>query len=225
MALSIKTLVTAVRAVSEDSKCVSMHVGCIVVRDGHIISTGYNGTNSGEPNCNEVHSERGINHTKWSEKHEIHAEMNAVLHSPTPVKGSIVIVTHSPCWNCVKHLKCAGVEGIYFLERYYQMTDEEFEECRLSCERAGIVYNQITESPKGMMEYHNDNKSNLCSGPAWTVRDEEGITLELSRRSGAVQGVHERRHHRNGSRDISVSTREIAGSTSCGCHDAGRSDR
>ena len=44
---------TAIR-LGQESKCVSKKVGAIIVRDGRIISTGYNGTISGYHNCNDI---------------------------------------------------------------------------------------------------------------------------------------------------------------------------
>jgi len=37
----------------QESKCVSKQVGALIVLDGRIVSTGYNGTPKGYENCNE----------------------------------------------------------------------------------------------------------------------------------------------------------------------------
>lgn len=37
-----------------ESKCVSKQVGCLIVKNGRIVSTGYNGTPPKFKNCNEV---------------------------------------------------------------------------------------------------------------------------------------------------------------------------
>jgi len=43
--------VKIILALKDCSKCVSRKVGAILVKDGRVISTGYNGTLSGAPNC------------------------------------------------------------------------------------------------------------------------------------------------------------------------------
>ena len=58
------------------SKCVRLQVGCLLVKDGRVLSTGVNGTPSGYTNCNEAEYEE---HHAWSLRHEIHAELNAVI--------------------------------------------------------------------------------------------------------------------------------------------------
>lgn len=40
-------------AVSRHSKCLSRHIGAVLVRDNSILSTGYNGPARGVPRCNE----------------------------------------------------------------------------------------------------------------------------------------------------------------------------
>ena len=39
--------------IASASKCVSKQVGAVIVKDGRILSTGYNGTPAGYINCNE----------------------------------------------------------------------------------------------------------------------------------------------------------------------------
>ena len=39
------------------SKCVRLQVGCLLVKDGRVLSTGVNGTPSGYINCNEANYE------------------------------------------------------------------------------------------------------------------------------------------------------------------------
>lgn len=114
--------------VSKDSKCVSLKVGCILVRDDHVISTGVNGTPKNFTNCCDKFTCRGPAHSKWSAKHEIHSELNSIIHSPTTIKGSVAYVSSSPCFNCSKHLIAGGVTAVYFSKRYYNLAEGEFEE-------------------------------------------------------------------------------------------------
>lgn len=101
---------------AKSSKCISLHVGAVLVKDGRIISTGYNGTPAGHTNCCDgfgVEFSRKA-HADWSAKFEIHAEMNALLHCPVSTYGATCYVTMAPCFNCLKHLAAAGVERVVY---------------------------------------------------------------------------------------------------------------
>ncbi len=135
-------------AVSQESKCVRLSVGAVLVKDDHIVATGYNGTPKGMRNCNEV---VGIElpieeHSPWSQKNEIHAEMNALLHCPVSTKGCVIYVTDSPCFNCTKHLVAAGVKEIYYdrlYDRYEKELKHEWQEVLDFCAEAGVHLRQL----------------------------------------------------------------------------------
>lgn len=120
-----------------------MKVGAVLEKDGHIISSGYNGTPKGYRNCCDVHTERGNAHSAWSERFEIHAELNAIIHCPVSTEGAIMITTHSPCWNCTKHMVGAGIKEIWFAERYYRMTDDEYSAVEGFCDDVGVKFGPI----------------------------------------------------------------------------------
>ena len=142
------TFLKVAQAVASESKCVSLSVGAVLVKDGHIISTGYNGTPKGYMNCNE-HVGIAIpkeDHTAWSQKFEIHAEMNAILHCPVSTQGAVIYVTDSPCFNCAKHLIAAGVKEIYFgqiYHRYHTTLKNEWQEVIDFCDEMGVKLCQL----------------------------------------------------------------------------------
>lgn len=133
-----KTWLDIALSSSLDSKCVSMKVGCVLVKDNHIISTGINGTAKGDINCCEKFQDRCAEHSEWSAKFEIHSEMSAIIYCPVSTEGSVAYVTHSPCFNCCKHLIAAGVRSIYFLEKYYRMSKEDFQEIVDYCRHMSV---------------------------------------------------------------------------------------
>tara|TARA_R100001594_G_scaffold1048_1_gene4332 strand:+ start:2498 stop:2992 length:495 start_codon:yes stop_codon:yes gene_type:complete len=143
-----ETFMAVAHAVSQESKCVRLQVGSVLVKDGHIISSGYNGTAKGMPNCNEV---VGIeipieDHHCWSQKHEIHSEMNCLLYCPVSTQGTTIYVTDSPCFNCTKHLIAAGVKEIYFdrmYDRYHRELKDEWQEVLDTCTEAGVKLVQL----------------------------------------------------------------------------------
>lgn len=111
------------RIVAESSKCVSLKVGALIVRDGRIISTGYNGTPQGWKNCCDVHRERGFEHTEWSLKFEIHAEMNAIVFAArngVSIADTTMYTTIEPCFSCVKVLVQSGIKRVIYDGGYYR---------------------------------------------------------------------------------------------------------
>ena len=47
-----------------------------------------------------------------------HAEMNALLNRSGAVKGATVYCTHSPCWDCARVMKEAGIKQVVFRKVY-----------------------------------------------------------------------------------------------------------
>ena len=88
--------------ISQQSYCTKRHVGAIIVKDGAIVSTGYNGTISGFENVCEYRNEAGELKTKPD---VLHAEANAITKvacSTISTEGSTIYVTCSPCIECAK---------------------------------------------------------------------------------------------------------------------------
>lgn len=142
-------------SISNLSKCISMGVGCVAVNErGRIVGSGVNGTISGSKNCCDVHSERGLEHSAWSEKYEIHAEMNCILEmarSPVYNRKLTFYVTHSPCQNCLKHMMGMkaknelDVVAIIYNEQYYRTSDETIKEQKEYCNEFDVIFAHINE--------------------------------------------------------------------------------
>lgn len=102
--------------VATRATCDRLHVGCVIAKDKRIISTGYNGSPSGQPHCDDV------GHLYNDQKRcirTIHAEQNAILYSNREdLEGATAYVTHQPCENCAKLLVQSGVKRIVFKEKY-----------------------------------------------------------------------------------------------------------
>ena len=104
-------------AVSERSTCDRAYVGSVLVRDKRILTTGFNGSPSGQPHCDEAghlivngHCERTI-----------HAEMNSIIQAAlhgVSTRGATCYVTHFPCINCTKALINAGIVRIVYSVAY-----------------------------------------------------------------------------------------------------------
>jgi len=96
--------------VSQLSRCNRKKVGAIIVKDGNIVSFGYNGTPTGF--CNEC-EENDV-----TKDEVIHAEMNAILKAGTKTQGATMYVTMSPCIECAKIIKQSGLKCVIYDELY-----------------------------------------------------------------------------------------------------------
>ncbi|MCC6542487.1 MAG: dCMP deaminase family protein [Flavobacteriales bacterium] len=96
------------------SHCTRKQVGALIVKDGMIISDGYNGTPTGFPNPCE--DEEGLTH--W---YVLHAEANAILkvaRSTNNARGATLYLTHSPCKECSKLVLQAGIHRLVYQVAY-----------------------------------------------------------------------------------------------------------
>jgi dCMP deaminase len=96
------------------SHCNRKQVGALIVKDGMIISDGYNGTPSGFDNC----CEDGEGNTHW---YVLHAEANAILKvskSTNSALGATLYLTLSPCKECAKLILQAGITRVVFKKEY-----------------------------------------------------------------------------------------------------------
>jgi len=120
--LSDENFINIAQEISTASKCVSKQVGAVIVKDGRILSTGYNGTPAGYINCREHwDGEYTSEHHEWSKTYEIHAEMNAIIWAARKgisVEGSTIYVTLEPCSECSKNIIASGVVRIVYLKAY-----------------------------------------------------------------------------------------------------------
>lgn len=103
--------------VSGRSTCDRKHVGAVIVRDRNILSTGYNGSISGMPHCDEIGHMLENDHCVAT----IHAEANAIIQAAkngVNINGACIYTTASPCWNCFKLIVNAGMKKILYGEFY-----------------------------------------------------------------------------------------------------------
>ena len=120
--LSDKNFINIAQEIATASKCVSKQVGAVIVKDGRILSTGYNGTPAGYINCcQHWNNEYTSNHHEWSKTYEIHAEMNAIIWAARKgisIEGATIYVTLEPCSECSKNIIASGIKRIVYLKPY-----------------------------------------------------------------------------------------------------------
>jgi len=128
-------------AVSERSTCDRAFVGCVLVREKRILTTGFNGSPSGQPHCDEVGHLLVDGHCIRT----IHAETNAIIQAALhgiSIKNSTCYVTHFPCLNCTKALINSGITHLVYHIAY--RIDENAQEF---LQLAKIKIEQIKFSP------------------------------------------------------------------------------
>lgn len=103
---------------SELSYCNRKKVGALIVKNGMIISDGFNGTPSkSKPNiCENLNGD-----TYWW---VLHGEANAILkcakHGQS-CDGATLYQTHSPCKDCSKLILQSGIKRVVYIEDYKDM--------------------------------------------------------------------------------------------------------
>lgn len=103
------------KEVASLSYCTRAKVGSLLVKDGNIISMGYNGMPSGMENCCEEN-----NVTK---PEVLHAESNCLLKAAkmgVSTKDTTMYLTLSPCKDCAKLIIQSGVTRVVYLELFYR---------------------------------------------------------------------------------------------------------
>jgi dCMP deaminase len=104
-------------AVAERSTCDRAHVGCVLVRDKRILTTGYNGSACGLGHCDDIGHLLIDGHCVRT----VHAEINAIIQAArhgVSTEGASAVITHFPCLNCAKALINAGIVRIVYANDY-----------------------------------------------------------------------------------------------------------
>ena len=128
-------------AVRKRANCLGNRVGAVITLDGRIVSTGYNGTPSGMPNCLDGGCRRCANRERYPSGTGydlcicVHAEQNALLAAARfgiSVENGVLYTTMRPCFGCTKELLQAKIRKVYYLHDWAHPDEEEQGEyCKL----------------------------------------------------------------------------------------------
>ena len=133
-------------------------VGAIIVKDGRILSMGFNGMPAGwDNNCedkiySDEDTETGYDYPLKEYSGEfndqvryyrlktkpivLHGEMNALMKlakSNESSEGADLFLTHSPCIQCAKAIHQSGIKRLYFGKHYRDDSGVKF------LERSGVL--------------------------------------------------------------------------------------
>ena len=144
------------RVVATRSTCDRGRAGAVVVKDRQILTTGYAGSPTGLPHCDDVgHQLKKMIHENGEESihcvRTVHAEQNAICQAAKlgiALFGATLYCKMTPCMTCAKLIINCGIKRVICEKRYH--ADKETLEL---FEQAGIelkIYNQEIETYKQM---------------------------------------------------------------------------
>lgn len=112
--------------VATRSTCLRRQIGAVIVKNKHILTTGYNGAPAGFKHC----ADRGgclrdTKHIASGKNQELcyalHAEQNALIQAAlhgVSTFGAELYCTTRPCSMCAKMLVNAGIIRVYYVGEY-----------------------------------------------------------------------------------------------------------
>ena len=115
---------------AEKSKDPRTKVGAVLVKDNHIISTGYNGFPVGVIDSLDRYNDR---ESKYS--FIVHAEHNSILTAARmgmSVEGSTLYTQGIPCNECSKAIIQSGIKYIVVHKQWPTMIPKWVESCKIS---------------------------------------------------------------------------------------------
>ena len=124
---------------SKRSTCLRRKVGAVIVKDKHLISTGYNGAPKGITHCEKVGCIREKMKIPSGQRHELcrglHAEQNAIIQAAlhgVSTDNATLYCTNLPCSICAKMIINAGIKRIVFSGGYSdEMTKDLLSEAKV----------------------------------------------------------------------------------------------
>jgi len=101
-------------------------IGCVIVKDKRIMTTGYNGAPQGVRTCKEkgecMRRKLGIPSGTHAEVcYAIHAEQNAIIQAAklgVSIEGATLYCTHQPCSMCARMIINAGIVKTIYEKGY-----------------------------------------------------------------------------------------------------------
>ena len=100
--------------VSHQSHDEQIKVGSVIVRDGQVLSQGWNGMPAGMDN--ETRIRDGVTRPEV-----IHSEANALMklaRNGGGSEGATIYTSYSPCWECAKLILQAGISRVVYHHCY-----------------------------------------------------------------------------------------------------------
>ena len=113
------------RLAAKRATCLRRQVGAVIVKNTHLLSTGYNGAPRNIRHCEETGCLREKLKIASGQRHELcrglHAEQNAIIQAAlygVSLEGATLYCTNRPCAICAKMIINAGISKIVVSDGY-----------------------------------------------------------------------------------------------------------
>ena len=120
-------------AASKRATCDRGRSGCVIVRDKQVLVTGYVGSPTGLPHCDDVgHLIRKITDENGETNEHclrtVHSEQNAICQAAKrgiSIAGATIYTRMTPCRTCAMLLINCGIERVVCERKYHQGDESE----------------------------------------------------------------------------------------------------
>ncbi len=120
-------------SVSKRGTCDRGRSGCVIAKDKQILATGYVGSPTGFPHCDDVgHQIKKLIHEDGNTTQHcvrtVHAEQNAICQAAkrgVSIDGATVYCKMTPCRVCTMLLINTGIKRVYCEKRYHAGEESE----------------------------------------------------------------------------------------------------
>jgi dCMP deaminase len=135
------------KLVANRSTCIRRKVAAIITdRDGHVLSTGYNGVPRNFEHCIDIPcsgaGDKPGDNTKCM---AVHAEQNALLQCNDLDKAYVLYCSCVPCFSCAKMIANTNIALVICVENYADKAGQELLiEAGIILEVSGVILEETT---------------------------------------------------------------------------------
>lgn len=120
-------------SLAKRATCGRGRTACVIVKDNHIIASGYVGSPPGLPHCDEIGHlmKQVVNEDGSISEHcvrTIHAEQNAICQAAkrgVSIDGATIYCKLAPCRTCAMLLIAAGIKRVVAEYKYHKGGEAE----------------------------------------------------------------------------------------------------
>lgn len=126
-------LMEVCRSIAKRATCDRGKSGCVIARDNQILATGYVGSPTGLPHCDEIgHQMKKMVHEDGHETNHcvrtVHAEQNALCQAARggiAINGATVYCKMTPCRTCAMLIINCGIVRVVCEKKYHAGGESE----------------------------------------------------------------------------------------------------
>jgi len=139
-------------AISKRATCNRGRSGCVIAKDNRVLVTGYVGSPSGMPHCDEAgHQLKKLIHEDGKVSthcvRTVHAEQNAICQAAKygiSINGATLYCRMTPCRTCAMLIINCGIARVVCQRRYHDASDSE-KMLKMAGIKLEYVYNEVQQ--------------------------------------------------------------------------------